>query len=593
MKTRLLISFVLWICAAFSLGGQTIEAVDDLISQSKALRDSVPAEALEFARQAITAAQTIGYRKGESDAYVAAGRAHKEQGQWLQAEVAYLSALPIRRALGDSSGVASIYNNLSSVKQETREWDAGILYARQALRLWAGDAREANVCNNLANLLAEAGRLDSAVYYNRRAMAIARASEDAQVEAEAVFGLANRFLYLEQYDSAKWYFQQAEALFMELNLVNEMPDIANSRGFMAFKQQELDSARIFFEQARAGYTAIGDSVGLGYAYYNLMQIALAEGGYGLARAYKDTISQSEAFQDASARQLMATNEAVIDASERQSRRAKQLYLALAGIALLFGGILYNLQRLKAQKIVVKSQQLEIENQRLEAEREKDSLINAHILEKQQTAADATDAERERIGEELHAQINPLYAVKWRMEDISQHLPPDQKEAAKELKILVKRLSQMHSKIRTLSHELSTPSNNWPTDIRDFCNGLMKIVKVRASINFTNISKAIPPKMGNAVKIMIYNLIGNTVKHAKAQELIINIVADSQYLRASVEDDGQGFDPNAPAKNKGRGLAYIREEVAKYGGTFSIESMRGEGSRFYISIPLPKPDEEAE
>lgn len=69
MKTRLLISFVLWICAALSLGGQTIEAVDDLISQSKALRDSVPAEALEFARQAITAAQTIGYRKGESDAY--------------------------------------------------------------------------------------------------------------------------------------------------------------------------------------------------------------------------------------------------------------------------------------------------------------------------------------------------------------------------------------------------------------------------------------------------------------------------------------------------------------------------------------------
>lgn len=79
-------------------------------------------------------------------------------------------------------------------------------------------------------------------------MAIARASENAQVEAEAVFGLANSVSVSEQYDSAKWYFQQAEALFMELNLVNEMPDIANSRGFMAFKQQELDSARIFLSK---------------------------------------------------------------------------------------------------------------------------------------------------------------------------------------------------------------------------------------------------------------------------------------------------------------------------------------------------------
>ena len=64
---------------------------------------------------------------------------------------------------------------------------------------------------------------------------------------------------------------------------------------------------------------------------------------------------------------------------------------------------------------------------------------------------------------------------------------------------------------------------------------------------------------------------------------------SDYMRVMVADKGIGFDPAAmPAAGEGGrgfGLFSIQERVELMGGTLTIESNPGQGSRFVVSLPL--------
>jgi signal transduction histidine kinase len=53
----------------------------------------------------------------------------------------------------------------------------------------------------------------------------------------------------------------------------------------------------------------------------------------------------------------------------------------------------------------------------------------------------------------------------------------------------------------------------------------------------------------------------------------------------VEDDGRGFDRKAPERAEAGGLAYMAERASLLGGTCSIESAPGEGTRVETSFPL--------
>ena len=59
-----------------------------------------------------------------------------------------------------------------------------------------------------------------------------------------------------------------------------------------------------------------------------------------------------------------------------------------------------------------------------------------------------------------------------------------------------------------------------------------------------------------------------------------------HVRATVEDDGRGFDP-ADATFGGTGLASMRERVTLLGGNLGLASSSGRGTRVEVSIPLPR------
>jgi signal transduction histidine kinase len=84
----------------------------------------------------------------------------------------------------------------------------------------------------------------------------------------------------------------------------------------------------------------------------------------------------------------------------------------------------------------------------------------------------------------------------------------------------------------------------------------------------------------AVKEVLHNI----VRHAHASEVLVTFALGEGVLEIAIVDNGQGFDPSAPAE--GNGLANLRQRVAGIGGRCEIQAQPGGGASVRLVLPLP-------
>ncbi len=81
----------------------------------------------------------------------------------------------------------------------------------------------------------------------------------------------------------------------------------------------------------------------------------------------------------------------------------------------------------------------------------------------------------------------------------------------------------------------------------------------------------------------YELVNNSLKHAHASHIDIQLMHHDHQLTLTVSDDGEGMDTDAGGD--GIGLQNIRERIAPYRGQLRIISPEGEGTEINVSIPV--------
>jgi signal transduction histidine kinase len=102
----------------------------------------------------------------------------------------------------------------------------------------------------------------------------------------------------------------------------------------------------------------------------------------------------------------------------------------------------------------------------------------------------------------------------------------------------------------------------------------------------------PQEIAENIKVLMFKaiqeLIANTVKHAKANQVNIHTNWRDSEIEIVVNDDGCGFDTtlfdNGLSQEGCFGLFSIRERLSYVGGAISIESTFGQGTQVSISSP---------
>ena len=96
---------------------------------------------------------------------------------------------------------------------------------------------------------------------------------------------------------------------------------------------------------------------------------------------------------------------------------------------------------------------------------------------------------------------------------------------------------------------------------------------------------LPPDVETVVYRIVQEALTNVIRHADAATASITVIVADGRLRALVEDDGIGFDPDTTPTRGHLGLKGMAERADLVGGTVEVSSTPGSGTTIRLEIPL--------
>jgi len=204
---------------------------------------------------------------------------------------------------------------------------------------------------------------------------------------------------------------------------------------------------------------------------------------------------------------------------------------------------------------------------------------------------AEERERDRIAGELHDQVGQrLILGKMRLGALASQVQAD--ECINEIEELDRIIDLSIEDIRTLTFQLRPPilasagleaALHWLGEEFHEKYGLLP--------NYSDDGQQKPMRYEarSTVFQAAREMLLNTVKHADATHIGINIRREADMLQLCLSDNGRGFDLDEArikkSKSGGFGLINVQRRIEHLGGRVIIESRPGNGTRVTIMAPL--------
>ncbi len=194
------------------------------------------------------------------------------------------------------------------------------------------------------------------------------------------------------------------------------------------------------------------------------------------------------------------------------------------------------------------------------------------------------SERKRIARDLHDEIGPLLSA------INHYFQAYIDAGEDDKKGIQTKLHQVISgaidEVSRISHNISPyvlENYGLNTALNDFIAPLKNGNRIK--VDFTSdFSERFELNKELTVYRCITELFNNTMRHADATIVSLEVTCRNKVLCVFYTDNGKGFDMNL-AKTEGMGLNNIRNRVETFGGKLVIESSLKNGIKVSIEIPV--------
>jgi signal transduction histidine kinase len=214
------------------------------------------------------------------------------------------------------------------------------------------------------------------------------------------------------------------------------------------------------------------------------------------------------------------------------------------------------------------------NARLQAE------VRARVVElaaSRRRLLDAGDEERLRLERRLHD------GAERRLEDIAAAVERARSEATGPG--TVERLDASLAELRQTREDLQRLGRGLhPRELSDLgLQGALRALAERASVpvSVSVHAAGVDPTVEAAAYYLVAEALTNVAKHAAATSAAVSVASADGHLIVEVTDDGVGGADGA----RGSGLRGLVDRIETLGGSLSIESPGGEGTRLAARIPL--------
>lgn len=213
-------------------------------------------------------------------------------------------------------------------------------------------------------------------------------------------------------------------------------------------------------------------------------------------------------------------------------------------------------------------------------------INLELKQKNMVSElNSIEKERARIAADLHDELSPiLSAIKLKVSTFELTGVEDKRQQQK----TNEHLNDVLKRMREISFDLMPVT----LQRKGLTAALQELVSYTSNKNELRIElAAMPVQLNETYSIHLYRIvqeiIHNTIKHAGASLLQLELKMEAEKLKLSSKDNGKGFHYREKLEQEsGFGLRNLLARTDVLGGELFIESKEGEGTIYTIEIPLP-------
>ena len=519
------------------------------------------------------------------------GMLYNEKGDYREAQDQLVEALRLAELKKDSIFILNLCTQIGQVYASHESWQKAIEYNSRAIEMAKDKKMVLALAENYKNrgtVYAQMDSIELAIEDFKNGLQSYRELNHKINVAALQLALGKLFQTQKNYLESKRYLQNA------LELRTGEDDALGHRktlellGELELEQNNPEQAILHLKKSLAISQQMNHGNGIRKSHDLLAQAFSQTNDYKKAffhykafNAANDSIVSIENNRMINEIELQYKNDSIllakqaeIEKNEEQiEKRNYQLAFSIAAIIFLLslGVFLYFIylknKQLNQQKLGALRQ--EQKNQKLEA-----------VME-------GEERERKRLARDLHDGLGTLLATVKLQINALENDAPQLIQSSSNYQKAEQYIDEACRTIREISHNLM-PTVLDQNGLEDALRGLCYTVGALNQINIDYIPFGLENPLPDQAKLAIYRitqeLLRNVVKHAHAENVIVQLTYEDQQLELIVEDDGMGFNEEQMAKEKGIGLDNIYSRVSLLGGEVSIDSNVGEGTSFLVTIP---------
>jgi signal transduction histidine kinase len=548
----------------------------------------------------------------------------------------YKKSLRIYLDKKDTAAMIAIYNSIGNYFQEITTYDSAVIYFHDAINLCELSGRGMRLGKILCNLAEVYLRLEefenAGKYLN---MSLEFYEKHGKIANMAILytKLGNLANEEGDYVRALEYYHQADTFYREVNNARGIHDIYINYGILYQKQgkynlalknynlalvyyrkQNIAEGKITSWQGKASvYSKQGKFEQALILYDSCLQLAIESTDLyrqkeilgNMSEIYFDAGDFKKAFifhvrfdkindsifnlekaeivsdlmfkyekEKDQAHILSLENENLIKDLRIRTRTNQRNWYFFTGLGIITIALfLFIFFRYKTKKEKI------ITAQKIRQLEEEKKLLAARFL------VEGQEEERKRIARELHDGLGVLLsATKMQFSAISDKSPENKALIEKALKFL----DQASGDVRKISHNmmpgLLTKLGLYEA-LEDLFDNLADTRGLNAQIEISGLKERLPENQEIMLYRIIQEMVNNTLKHADAKQIELQINVRQEWIDIRYSDDGKGFDVEEKQEQKTLGLQNILSRVKFLNGSVSIESSPAKGCVFSMQIPV--------
>ncbi|WP_117879778.1 tetratricopeptide repeat-containing sensor histidine kinase [Aureibaculum luteum] len=533
--------------------------------------------------------KNINYYKNDSTnksyALFQVGVIHRLRGDYKKSLSTYFEILKIFEHKKDSFAMASTLNSIGNIYGEMDKYDKAIENYSRANGIFIKKDKKRDMSNayqNIGEIYIRKKDTIAAQDNMKKSLLIAEDINEPYAKANALFGLGRTYLRSHPKKSLE-YFKESESILEKIQYNSLKLKVYRDLGHY-YRKYNYEKALIYYNKGLALSEELGELPpkeeileGLSFIYESKKQFQKAYNYQSKYIIVKDSIFnientrglnllQSQFDSEKKDKEIAQQNlQLVQNEKEFQKKKTQYSYMTGAALILLIG--LTSLWFINQQRQKRKNQEI------LSLKREQQVQTLESLMEGEEN-------ERIRISKELHDGVNvDLSAIKYKLTSMLEK----NNEVINEVVTMIDKSCEQ---VRAISHNLVPPSLkdfSLVETIEDFCTTANSIHN--SEITFTYIGESISISKKAEVNIfrIVQELVNNSIKHAEATEINVQLSNHNNNIQLTVEDNGKGFNKEE-IKSNGIGLKNIQSRVDYLSAKLDFSSNE-KGTSYIIDINI--------